>query len=170
MAKFDTNWKNAKTFLDILPYLTPKQKLFVEYYTDNGTKAAAEAGYKGSDNALAVSADRLLTSAKIVKALQLKNAGSGIQARIMDRKELQLTWSQIARDANGASMSDRLKAMDSLAKSQGLFIDRVEVKGAIAHLSMRELVKHIESKAKVLGINVELPALPELEVIDAKDT
>jgi len=163
MAKFDTNWKNAKTFLDILPYLTPKQKLFVEYYTDNGTKAAAEAGYKGSDNALAVSANRLLTSAKIVKALQLKNAGSGIQARIMDRRELQLTWSEIARDKDGAALNDRLKAMDSLAKSQGLFIDRVEVRGAIANLSMTELVQHIENKAKALGVHVELPALPDIE-------
>jgi len=167
----DTRWKSAKTFLEILPFLTPKQKLFVEHYLDNGAQAAADAGYKGSRSYLSLVGHRMLNNAKMIRALELKNANNRQHSKIMDRQELQLTWSEIARDKDGAALNDRLKAMDSLAKSQGLFIDRVEVRGAIANLSMKELVDHIEHKARLLGVTVQLPALPDLDShSDTNDT
>jgi len=165
MPRHPTDWKKAKTWQDIRPYLTPRQRIFVETYSaiPNATNAAKEAGYRGTENTLSVIGHENLGKLKIKMALELKTKANGsARPAIADRTELQEFWTDIIRDVDKA-IPDRLKSADSLAKSQGLFIDRVEVRGAIANLSMRELVDHIETKARLLGVTVQLPALPDLE-------
>ena len=78
------------------------------------------------------------------------------QKLIADREELQAGWTEIFRDREGEATRDRLKSGELLAKSQGLFIDRLEIKGVIANLSTSELVQLIENKAKLLGVSVNL--------------
>ncbi len=46
--------------------------------------------------------------------------------KLLTRNDLMLIWSELASDTE-ATWKDRLKAMDSLAKSQGIFIDRSQI-------------------------------------------
>ena len=103
--------------------LTPKQRAFADYYIEcgNATEAARKAGYKGNNITLgAVGAENLKKPqiaayiAEIVKPAEKK--------RIADAEEVIEFYTAVMRgevkDQFGldASLSDRLKAGDSLMK------------------------------------------------------
>ena len=107
--------------------LTEKQKKFIDYYieTGNATESCRLAGYRGNN------LDRLGHE-------NLRKLEKYIKPRI---NELDLTrtatleeifefWTNIIRD-DETKTSDKLRASELLAKSQGAFIERVEVKPVI---------------------------------------
>lgn len=77
--------------------LTPRQKRFVEFYCGNGTDAARQAGYKGSDNVLGKAAYELLRNPKIVAAIK-ERGEKEFEEKIASRKERQAFWSAILRN------------------------------------------------------------------------
>ena len=129
----------------ITPYedLTVKQQRFVDYYDGNGTQAAEKAGYSTPRQEAA----RLLSNANIQTALKTREDRRR-KGHIADREERQAFWTKILRgeetrpvivgtDAEGNSivedipmkMSERLKASELLARSEGDFTDKVALSG-----------------------------------------
>lgn len=124
--------------------LTELQARFVECYlgeaNGNATLAAKLAGYQGSDKALAVTASRLLRSAKVRRFLakvskgevgrQGKAAAASVElaVAIATHDERRAWLSGVMRDPKVA-MRDRLRAAELLAKIEGDFIHKVEVSG-----------------------------------------
>lgn len=104
--------------------LTPRQQAFVEHYAacGNATEAARLAGYRkpnpqGAEN-LAKPSIQAALAALIEKVSS---------SRIADAKERQEFWTAMMRDKYRQA-KDRLKASELLAKKQGDFIERHEVK------------------------------------------
>ena len=102
-----------------------------------GTEAARSAGFTGTADALAVTASRLLRNAKVqdlIKEAQLKSSSE----RIMTARRVKELWTEIAEGTlrcpmvteDGRvveilpTMSDRLKALEGLARALGMFINR----------------------------------------------
>lgn len=103
--------------------MTPKQKRFIEAYTGNATKAAIAAGY--SEKTACSIGERLLRNVDIREAIQLREK-ERLSEAIANREERQTFWSAIMRDSEEKT-SDRLKASELLAKSNGDFLERVEL-------------------------------------------
>lgn len=110
--------------------LTARQQAFVDAFDGNGTAAARAAGYKGSDNTLAVQARRLLRNAQIRAAIDAR-LGPDAKKRIADREERQAFWTSVMRDAN-KKMDARLKASELLGKSEADFKEKVEHSGGMS--------------------------------------
>jgi len=146
--------------------LTWKQQRFVEAYAGDGVKAAKEAGYKGDRNTLAVRASQLLKMPKIQDALEARNARDRTK-RIADRQELLEMYSTIARDST-IRLRDRLKAMDSLARAQGMFLDKTAIMGQLSvehldRLTDSELIDKLNTALRTLvssGIPIDMKNLP----------
>jgi phage terminase small subunit len=110
--------------------LTPKQKTWAEHYANhgNGTLAAKQAGYRGTENVLAqVSCENLKKPQIIAHLATLTQPGTN--SRIADAVERQEFWSSVIRDKDEA-MPMRLKASELLGKRQGDFVDRLALTGA----------------------------------------
>lgn len=105
--------------------LTPKQKAFVEGYAGNATEAAIKAGY--SPKTARSQGQRLLTNVDIARAIKDREAAR-IGPLIASREERQAFWTRIMQDA-GEETRDRLRASELLGKSNGDFLDRVELGG-----------------------------------------
>ena len=104
--------------------LTIKEKAFCREYvkSGNGTQSIKNAGYTvKNDNVAASKANILLKKDKIQKEIQ-RLLGSKEKKAIMDAQEVMELYSAIARgevsDQFGleASLNDRLKAMNEIAK------------------------------------------------------
>lgn len=104
--------------------LTERQKKFIDYYiqTGNATESCRLAGYKGNN------LDRLgyenLRKLEVfikprINELDLKRTAS--------LEDIFKFWTKTMND-NDTKTNDRLKASELLAKSQGAFIEKVEVK------------------------------------------
>lgn len=101
--------------------MTPKQKAFADYYiqTGNATEAARKAGYK--DKFLNTHASKMLQNASI-SAYIAERLGKQDKSRVADANEVIEFYTAVMRgevkDQFGleASLSDRLKAGDSLMK------------------------------------------------------
>ena len=147
--------------------LTVRQAKFVLNYTGNGTQAARQAGYKGNSDTLAVQASRLLKDDKIIRALDrltVRQSASEGQSKLLTRNDLMAIWSELASDTK-ATWKDRLKAMDSLAKSQGIFIDRSQIISnvrveSLDKLTDRELIAELDGllvKLDHAGVSLNIP-------------
>lgn len=110
--------------------LTPKQKLFVQYYCGNATDAARKAGYKGDEGVLSVVGFDNLRNPRIAKAIQSRQEKVS-RPHIMSREERQAFWTEVLKSPE-ADMKDRLKASELLGKSEGDFLDRVKLSGDVA--------------------------------------
>lgn len=124
------------------PDLTDKQKAFChEYIIDfNGSAAAIRAGYS-ADSSRSI-ASELLTKPDIqaYKDLlldkQLEGRKKEIRNRVVTNLE-QIGWNDLERDENynrdgelvSVSRKDRLKALELLGKTTGLFNDKIEITG-----------------------------------------
>ena len=105
--------------------LTTKQERFIQAYDGNGTKACRLAGYKGSDNALAVMSRKLLRIGQIKSAIS-KRESKVTNPLISSREARQQFWIDMMMDTK-ASRSDRLRASDLLGKSCADFTNKVEL-------------------------------------------
>ena len=109
--------------------LSPKQKAFCEYYasTGNATESALKAGYS-KRTARSIAAENLtkLDIQDYLRELNLQIKDK----RIADIKEVQQMWTAVLRDANEKT-ADRLKASEYIAKMNGAFLDKVEVKAEV---------------------------------------
>ena len=112
--------------------LTPKQKAFVDYYIENGgnaTQAAIKAGY--SQKYANTNANKLLQNTTISKYIEDRNKVIESE-RIASIIEIKEHWTRVMRgeekDQFGleASLQDRNKAAENLAKTYGMFINKVE--------------------------------------------
>lgn len=129
--------------------LTPKQAAFVAAYdgTAPAWKAAQAAGYGGDARTLATTASRLLRNADIAAEISKRTADVAafkpeVVALVLTRTERQAWWSTVVRD-NGADLALRLRASELLAKSEGDFLERVEVEGK---LTLEDLVLAARAK------------------------
>lgn len=130
-----------------------RQKAFCEFYvaSGNATESAIKAGY--SEKTARSIGQRLLTNVDIqeyIKEINKKVEGN----RIANIKEVKEFWSEVLRDGK-LKMQDRLKASEYIAKTNGAFLDKVEIKGEIginsnpfAGLSTEELKKLIKDEDK----------------------
>jgi hypothetical protein len=140
--------------------LTRKQARFVAYYIENngnGTKSAREAGYKNPHDV----ACKNLKNPKIQAAL--RDTHDAIEeSSIVDRQELLEMYSSVARDTQ-ARTQDRLKAMDSLARVMGAFIDKTMIAAQLSvehldRLTDQELIdKLVEGIASLEDAGFALP-------------
>jgi len=109
--------------------LTGKQRRFVDAYMGSceghGVRAARLAGYLGDEDTLAVTASRLIRSAKISKEIEQLQASSPLVATRDER--LQVLTSMM-RDST-LSPKDRQRAIELLGKTFGDYIQRVELSG-----------------------------------------
>ncbi|WP_161607113.1 terminase small subunit [Myxococcus xanthus] len=149
--------------------LTAKQRRFAELYDGNGTEAARQAGYSGSDNVLAQTARGLLRNPHI-RALIDAREGKQVGPRIATREQRQAFWTEVMGDVDEATLA-RLKASELLGKSQGDFLERVEMAGkgggpvqAEVKADVKAEVKHVEPDperiATIAAILARLGALP----------
>jgi len=105
--------------------LTAKQRRFVDLYAGNGTEAARQAGYTGSDDALGVTAHDLLRNPKILKAIKEREA-TEMRPKVVSRQQRQEFWTSIMLNEE-ADMRDRLRASELLGKSEADFTDKHEL-------------------------------------------
>lgn len=109
--------------------LNVRQKAFCEYYvaSGNATESAKKAGY--SERTAKSIGQRLLTFVDIQSYIEELN--KKIQDnRIADMTEVKEFWTETLRN-NKAKMQDRLKASEYIAKTNGAFLEKLEVKGSI---------------------------------------
>ena len=105
--------------------LTPKQKRFVEAYTGNATEAALKAGY--SQKTAAFIGAENLKKHQIIQAI-FHREKKAIRPLIATREERQKFWTSAMQDTK-QDMRDRLRASELLGKSEGDFLERVEMGG-----------------------------------------
>lgn len=144
--------------------LTHKQALFVLYWNGNATQTARKCGYSNPES----NGIRVMNNDKVKLAIKRFTAPNSTPSNILTRNDLMQIWSDIARDSD-TPPSIRLKAMDSLAKSQGIFIDRSQVISnvRIEHLdklSDAELIDKLNDTMNTLqecGITLQIPYVRE---------
>lgn len=109
--------------------LNARQKAFCEYYvaSGNATESAIKAGY--SEKYAGQNSDKLLKNTNI--QIYIEELNQSIKNnRIADMTEVKEFWTETLRN-NKAKMQDRLKASEYLAKTNGAFLEKLEVKGSI---------------------------------------
>lgn len=121
--------------------LNPRQEKFcIEYQRTGNATQAYKKVYGVDDSAAQAAASRLLASADVQKYLRKLSEQTESES-IADRQELQETATAILRgqiksvalDRNGdlielpTALKDRLKAIELLAKLQGLFVSKQEL-------------------------------------------
>lgn len=109
--------------------LNARQKAFCEYYvaSGNATESAVKAGY--SEKYAGQNSDKLLKNTNI--QIYIEELNKKVKdKRIADITEVKEFWTDVLRN-NDAKMQDRLKASEYIAKTNGAFLDKVEVKGEV---------------------------------------
>lgn len=110
--------------------MTEKQKAWVDYYKQGhtATEAARLAGYKASSN----------NSYQSIGAENLRKLADYISdrdavlesPRIADMEEINAFWTETMRDET-AERRDRIKASELRARAAGMFVERLNVTGAM---------------------------------------
>jgi phage terminase small subunit len=131
--------------------LTKRERLFVNAYDGDGIRSAMIAGYTGTDSYLKQKAASLLKNPIIIEALEYRRKEEeATQTLIANREERQKLWSAIMRNKDpyakrevdkygntiepeniNVPLAVRMKAMEMLARSEGDFVDRVEVNNTL---------------------------------------
>lgn len=135
--------------------LTKKHRLFVEAYDGDVVSACLAAGWSGDPNYLKQVGEKLIADPLIVEAIRERSKYLGrMNKSIADREELQTFWTLVMRnqdphwreekDSNGIPvptpnipMQNRLKAAELIGKSEGMFIEKVDMN---VNMSMADLV------------------------------
>lgn len=128
--------------------LNARQKAFCEYYvaSGNATESARKAGY--SESYAMNRIHELMKNVGICGYIEELNKDIK-DKRIADMTEVKEFWTDVLRN-NDAKMQDRLKASEYIAKTNGAFLDKVEVKGEVktdnpfSGLTTEELKKIID--------------------------
>lgn len=119
--------------------MNARQKKFAEYYAQcgNTVQSAIKAGY--SEAYANSTACKLLENARVaeyIKALAEKAS----KERILTAIERQAMLSDIAKKEY-ENQSDRIKAIDTLNKMTGEYIDRVELSGDAGVVILNDIPK-----------------------------
>lgn len=117
--------------------LTAKQQAFVEAYAGNATAAALAAGY--SKKSARVQGRRLITKDNVAKAIKEREA-QRLAPTIATRQERQEFWTSVLRNEEEA-MKNRLKAAELLGKSEGDFLERVEMDMTVSPAAILEQIR-----------------------------
>lgn len=133
--------------------LTPKQRLFCEFYVGcgNASESARLAGY--SEKTARVVGGENLSKPAIKKYIEsLTQAGSN--ARIATAIERQEFWTSIMRGQLIEVDDRQIKASEILGKAQGDFINKVEMSGDLKTdtLTDEELDAKINELVKKLNV------------------
>lgn len=138
--------------------LTPRQQSFVDNYCGNAADAARKAGYSHPSR----QGYRLLMHVDVKAAIIEKQSGEH-QDDILTKEERQRLWTRIALGLEmenvfiqgklkkiPVSMSNRLKALECLAKSQGDFMNKIEVGVGIQQELENLTIEEIQARIKKL--------------------
>ena len=109
--------------------LNARQKKFAEYYAQSGNAAesAKKAGY--SEKFAAQNADKLLKNTNISE--YIKQLSDKLKdERIISAKDRQVILSDIAKSDEELT-PDRIRAIDTLNKMTGEYLNKVEVSGTL---------------------------------------
>lgn len=117
--------------------LTARQRAFVEAYAGNATAAALAAGY--SEKTARSQGQRLLTKNDIKDAIKARET-QRLAPTIATRQERQQFWTSVLRNEDEA-MKDRLKAAELLGKSEGDFLERVEMDMTLSPAAILEQIR-----------------------------
>lgn len=103
--------------------LNAKRQAFVDAWEGNATAAALAAGY--SPKTAYSQGQRLLKTVEVQEAIKAREA-QRLAPTIATRQERQEFWTSVLRNEEEA-MKNRLKAAELLGKSEGDFLERVEM-------------------------------------------
>jgi len=103
--------------------LSEKQLRFIELWTGNATETATLAGYSNAKDA----GTRCLKNSEICRAIKEKRSKE-IKPLIATRQDRQKFWTDVMMDAE-EDMKNRLKSSELLGKSEGDFLDRMQLSG-----------------------------------------
>ena len=103
--------------------LNAKRQAFVDAWEGNATAAALAAGY--SPKTAYSQGQRLLKIVEVQEAIKAREA-QRLALTIATRQERQEFWTSVLRNEEEA-MKNRLKAAELLGKSEGDFLERVEM-------------------------------------------
>lgn len=117
--------------------LTAKQQAFVEAYAGNATAAALAAGY--SPKTAYSQGQRLLKIVEVQDAIKAREA-KRLAPTIATRQERQEFWTSVLRSEDEA-MKNRLKAAELLGKSEGDFLERVEMDMTLSPAAILEKIR-----------------------------
>lgn len=109
--------------------LNMRQRKFAEYYAQSGNtvQSAVNAGY--SENYANSRAYELLRNVGVSQYIE-ELTQKAKDKRIMTAKDRQILLSQIAQD-DGNEASDRIRAVDTLNKMTGEYLQKVEFNGSV---------------------------------------
>ena len=121
----------------VVAKLRPKQQAFVNAYAGNATAAALAAGY--SKKTAYSHGQRLLKNGEIQEAIKDRET-KRMAPTIATRLERQEFWTSVLRSED-ESMKDRLKAAELLGKSEGDFLERIEMDVALSPSAILEKIR-----------------------------
>jgi len=121
---------------------TIKEQRFIDAYEGNATDAARKAGYKNPER----SGWQNVNKREIWDAIW-KREKRRENKKIATREERQAFWTGVIRDEE-EQMQNRLKAADSLAKSEGDFIERRHVDHSTSDGTMKPAIIEVRAGDK----------------------
>jgi len=117
--------------------LNAKRQAFVDAWEGNATAAALAAGY--SPKTAYSQGQRLLKTVEVQEAIKAREA-QRLAPTIATRQERQEFWTSVLRNEEEA-MKNRLKAAELLGKSEGDFLERVEMDMTLSPAAILEQIR-----------------------------
>ena len=117
--------------------LNAKRQAFVDAWEGNATAAALAAGY--SPKTAYSQGQRLLKVVEVQEAIKAREA-QRLAPTIATRQERQEFWTSVLRNEEEA-MKNRLKAAELLGKSEGDFLERVEMDMTLSPAAILEKIR-----------------------------
>ena len=117
--------------------LNAKRQAFVDAWEGNATAAALAAGY--SPKTAYSQGQRLLKNVEVQDAIKARET-QRLAPTIASRRERQEFWTSVLRNEEEA-MKNRLKAAELLGKSEGDFLERVEMDMTLSPAAILEQIR-----------------------------
>lgn len=148
--------------------LNPKQRMFVEAFYGCPLEAARIAGYNGEDTYLRAQGNKLLSNPLIMQAIRDRSKYQNKMTNVIaDKDHRQELWTSIMRnndiherenkDPNGITipaanipLAIRLKASELLGKSEGDFVERIDITGNVTITDVIKSSYEVEESVEAL--------------------
>lgn len=121
----------------VVAKLNAKRQAFVDAWEGNATAAALAAGY--SPKTAYSQGQRLSKIVEVQEAIKAREA-QRLAPTIATRQERQEFWTSVLRNEEEA-MKNRLKAAELLGKSEGDFLERVEMDMTLSPAAILEKIR-----------------------------
>ena len=121
----------------VVAKLNAKRQAFVDAWEGNATAAALAAGY--SPKTAYSQGQRLSKIVEVQEAIKAREA-QWLAPTIATRQERQEFWTSVLRNEEEA-MKNRLKAAELLGKSEGDFLERVEMDMTLSPAAILEQIR-----------------------------